>query len=74
MSPEYYISSLTGVEPTSDDVSVFQGNVNLNGNTGNDKDKTDTAAHGWYFGQVAACAPTGFELKKERRDVLIALE
>ena len=69
VSPEYYIPTLTGVEPTSQDVSVFEGNVNLNGNTGNDKDKTDTEAHGWYFAEVAACGPVGFEWKKERRDV-----
>ena len=63
MSPEYYIGTLTGVVPTAGDVSVFEGNVNLNGNTGNNKDKTDTEAHGWYFGQVGACSPGGIEVK-----------
>lgn len=64
VSPEYYIDAVTGAVPNVDDVTVLSGNVNLNGNTGNDKDKTDLAAHGWYFGPVGACSPGGFEFRK----------
>lgn len=64
VSPEYYIDALTGVVPRAEDVSVFIGNVNLGGNTGNDKDEMDFAAHGWYFGPVSACSPGGFEVRK----------
>ena len=62
ISPEYYIDTLTGVVPTLDDINMLTGNVNMSGNTGNDKDKTDTKAHGWYFGQVSACGANGVEL------------
>ena len=55
--------------PTPEDVSVFEGSVNLNGNTGNTQDQTDTKAHGWYFAQVGACSPDGFEFKV-RRDLV----
>ena len=69
VSPEYYIDTLTGVVPGVGNVSVFVGSVNLGGNTGNDKDETDFAAHGWYFGPVGACSPGGFEFRK-RMDTL----
>lgn len=45
-------------------VSVLHGNVNLHGNTGNDRDKMDVAAHGWYFGPVGACSPAGIEVRE----------
>ncbi|CAF9919163.1 MAG: hypothetical protein ALECFALPRED_000986 [Alectoria fallacina] len=55
ISPEYYIDTVTGVVPTAANVTALYGNVNLNGNTGNDKNKTDVLAHGWYFNHVSAC-------------------
>ena len=63
VSPEYYIDTVTGVVPTADDIAVLTGNVNLAGNTGNDRNKTDTEAHGWYFGRVGACSASGAEWK-----------
>lgn len=64
VSPEYYINAATGVVPRMEHVSVLHGNVNLHGNTGNDRDKMDVAAHGWYFGPVGACSPAGIEVRK----------
>ena len=64
ISPEYYIGTVTGVVPTAEDITVLEGNLNMAGNTGNDQDKTDRAAHGWYFGPVGACSPTGFQWKE----------
>ncbi|CAD6581197.1 MAG: hypothetical protein ASARMPRED_000441 [Alectoria sarmentosa] len=55
ISPEYYIDTVTGVVPTAANVTALYGNVNLLGNTGNDRNKTDVAAHGWYFNHVSAC-------------------
>lgn len=55
---------MTGVVPTAEDISVFGGEVNLMGNTGNDANKTDVAAHSWYFNQVGACSPSDFEFRK----------
>ncbi|KAM0805935.1 Lip3 precursor [Usnea florida] len=61
ISPEYYIATANGVVPGAGDVSVFQGAVNFGGNTGNDQNKTDVAAHLWYFNAVSACkSPRGF--------------
>lgn len=65
ISPEYYIDTVTGVVPTADDITVLTGNVNLSGNTGNDHNETDVAAHGWYFNRVAACSASGFEFKRD---------
>lgn len=45
---------------------MLSGDVNLLGNTGNDRNKTDVAAHRWYFNRVAACDPPGFEFRKRR--------
>lgn len=63
LSPEYYIDAGTGVVPTEGDVSVLSGSVNLMGNTGNDRNGTDVAAHSWYFNRVGACSPSGFEFR-----------
>ena len=57
ISPEYYIDTVTGVVPTAENITVLSGDVNLSGNTGNDKNHTDVAAHLWYFNAVASCGP-----------------
>lgn len=66
ISPEYYIDTVTGVVPTAEDITVLSGDVNLLGNTGNDRNRTDVAAHSWYFNRVSACSPKGFEFRKRR--------
>lgn len=68
ISPEYYIDTVTGIVPTAENITVLAGNVNLLGNTGNDRNETDVAAHSWYFNRVGACSGEGFEFR--RRDVL----
>lgn len=66
ISPEYYIDTVTGIVPTAENITVLAGNVNLLGNTGNDRNETDVAAHSWYFNRVGACSAGGFEFR--RRD------
>ena len=57
---------MTGVVPTGENITVLGGNVNLAGNTGNDRNKTDVAAHLWYFNGIADCGPSGHEFRKRR--------
>lgn len=64
ISPEYYIDTVTGVVPMAENVTVLAGAVNLFGNTGNDRNRTDVAAHLWYFNAVSACGSHGFEFRK----------
>ena len=71
ISPEYYIDTVTGVVPSAGNISVLTGSVNMAGNTGNVRNRTDTAAHGWYFNRVGACnLNSGFEFRKRREMVL----
>ncbi|KAL8817086.1 MAG: hypothetical protein Q9223_004013 [Gallowayella weberi] len=64
ISPEYYISSPNNVIPTANDITQYNGNINLLGNTGNNPLKSDLDAHGWYFGPVGACGGSDFEFKE----------
>ena len=65
ISPEYYISTPNDVVPTANDITKYNGAINLFGNTGNNPLKTDLSAHGWYFNEVGACGDGDFEFKKE---------
>ena len=64
ISPEYYIDTVSGVLPTADNITLLEGSVNLSGNTGNDRNKTDVGAHLWYFNAVSACSSNRFEFRK----------
>ena len=63
ISPEYYISSSTGVTVTAADIhGPLTGNLNYSGNTGNQQDLIDIPAHGWYFGNISHCGSSrGFK-------------
>ncbi|KAL8867580.1 MAG: hypothetical protein Q9174_005575, partial [Haloplaca sp. 1 TL-2023] len=65
ISPEYFISTPNDVVPTANDITRYDGAINLFGNSGNNPLKTDLSAHGWYFNEVGACGGGGFEFKKE---------
>ncbi|KAL8718477.1 MAG: hypothetical protein Q9225_004391 [Loekoesia sp. 1 TL-2023] len=64
ISPEYYISTPNNVVPTANDITKYDGSINLQGNSGNNPLNTDLSAHGWYFNSVGACGGSDFEFKK----------
>ena len=70
ISPEYYIDTVTGVEVTAANITVLAGAVNMAGNTGNDRNRTDGAEHGWYFNSVSACGPSGHDFRKRGDGVM----
>lgn len=73
ISPEYWITSPDKVIPTVNDVKRLDGDINMEGNTGQTALNTD--AHLWYFGPVAECFPkspkSGMELKKREADDVV---
>jgi hypothetical protein len=64
VSPEYYISSGNTAQPTTNDITRYEG---INNKQGNEKDTGfDTASHAWYFGPISACSPgDGIEWKRD---------
>lgn len=74
ISPEYYIATPNGVAPGAGDISVFEGEVNFSGNTGNDRNKTDVAAHLWYFNAVSGCKNANSNVLSLGTGGVVALE
>ena len=56
ISPEYYIDKGNDIVPTASDINELNGDINMNGNTGQPL-SFDIAAHLWYFGKISACNP-----------------
>ncbi|KAE8410915.1 Alpha/Beta hydrolase protein [Aspergillus pseudocaelatus] len=52
-SPEFWITSKNHVPVSKDDIEVFYGIDNMNGNLGTKT--SDPFAHNWYFGDMAGC-------------------
>lgn len=59
VSPEYWITSATGVAVTAEDVQTSSGVVDLAGNEGQLGGSVDD--HLFYFNEVSACGPDGLE-------------
>ena len=54
ISPEYFISTGDNVIPSADNITQYNGEINLLGNS-NPLSSIDISAHGWYFGPIGAC-------------------
>lgn len=63
ISPEYYINKGNGQDVNEGDIKVYEGAVNLKGNSA--WILIDVEAHRWYFRRVSDCAA-----KKNKRGVL----
>ena len=73
ISPEYYVTSANGVQPTTNDIEGLAGTLKLAGNEGDLWKGVDIDSHLWYFGNISACeGEEGFEFR--RRDLGVLLE
>ncbi|KAF7164530.1 hypothetical protein CNMCM5623_009027 [Aspergillus felis] len=64
ISPEYYITAADNVTVTEKDITVLEGDVNFNGNTGTGlPDILAFHSHVWYFIHVDACKGPGLPLR-----------
>lgn len=57
VSPEYWIDPGADTVVTVDEVQYCPGYANTDCNAGTDG--LDVGDHGWYFGSLSACAPSG---------------
>lgn len=53
IKPEYWITSATGVTPTTSDITLITNVDSTAGNEGTGG--LDIDAHDWYFNNVSAC-------------------
>lgn len=60
--PEYFITSGNDVPVTTRDITVIPGQPLIAGNQATLT--VSIESHGWYFNEIAACAPDGFEFVK----------
>ncbi|KAJ5159960.1 uncharacterized protein N7482_006964 [Penicillium canariense] len=64
ISPEYYITAPNNASVSANQVTVLEGEVNFNGNTGTGIPLlTSFPAHHWYFEEADACNGPGLPLK-----------
>lgn len=61
ISPEYWIKTGNNVPVTANDIQVCDGLANIQCNGG--QVSLDVEAHLWYFNDISACNPGGFEFK-----------
>lgn len=60
VSPEYWITSPNNVTVSTSDIQVLEGEINRNGNTGNDiPDLSKVDDHHWYFERTDDCLASG---------------
>ncbi|KAK5059958.1 hypothetical protein LTR84_009841 [Exophiala bonariae] len=62
VSPEYWVTSATGVAVTSNDIQVSSGVVNFKGNQGTLGNSIDD--HLWYFNNISGCGGDTLEFKE----------